>query len=70
MYLRVSYDIIKGTVCRHRINRLFFLVEANYVLCEVLVKHLPTISIRLTFQRLPKSKAVVLICPLYLSIVT
>ena len=53
MYLRVSYDIIKGTVCRHRINRLVFLVDANYVLCEALVKHIPIISIRLNFQRVP-----------------
>ena len=53
MYLRVPNDIIKGTVCRHRINRLVFLVEANYVLCEVLVKHLPIISIRLNFQNVP-----------------
>ena len=37
-------------VCRHRINRLVFLVEANYVLCEVLVEYLPVISIRLNFQ--------------------
>ena len=51
MYLRVSHDIIKYTVCWHRINRLVFLVEANYVLCEVLVEYLLIISIRLNFQR-------------------